>query len=160
MAVEKQTGTTFTTSSDREIGMRRVFNAPRELVWAAYTEPKHVANWWGLRGATTIVDKLDVRPGGEWRYIQRGPDGTEYAFHGEYKEVVPPSKLVSTFEFEGMPGHVVTDSTTFEEEDGKTTVTVLSLFATVEDRDGMIASGMEVGANESWDRLEELLATL
>lgn len=152
--------TTFTTESDREIGMRRVFNAPRALVFAAYTDPKHIPNWWGGRGSTTIVDTMDVRPGGKWRYIQRAADGAEYAFRGEFLEVVPPEKLVLTFEFEGMPGQIVTDTATFAEEDGKTTVTVISRFDTTEARDGMIASGMEAGANESWDRLEELLATL
>jgi uncharacterized protein YndB with AHSA1/START domain len=147
--------------SDREVSMTRVFNAPRELVFAAYTDPRHVPNWWGLRRSTTIVDKMDVRPGGLWRYIQREPDGAEYGFNGEYREVVPPERLVYTFEFEGLPGHVVVDTVTFEEEEnGKTRVTALSLFANVEDRDGMVASGMEFGANESWDRLEELLATL
>lgn len=141
--------------------MTRVFNAPRDLVFAAYTDPKHVPNWWGLRRSTTIVDKMDVRPGGLWRYIQREPDGAEYGFNGEYREVVPPEKLVYTFEFEGLPGHVVVDTVTFEEEEnGKTRVTALSHFANVEDRDGMVASGMEFGANQSWDRLEELLATL
>jgi uncharacterized protein YndB with AHSA1/START domain len=160
VAVHKTYATTFTTPSDREIGMSRVFDAPRELVWAAYTDPKHVANWWGQRSSTTIVDKMDVRPGGEWRYIQRAPDGTEYAFRGEYREIVPPEKLVSTFEFEGMPGQVVVDSATFEEQNGKTTVTVLSTFDSKEARDGMLQSGMEEGANESWDRLAELLATL
>lgn len=151
---------TMTMPSDREVSMTRVFNAPRELVFAAYTDPKHVANWWGLRSSTTIVDKMDARPGGEWRYIQRSADGTEYGFRGEYLEVVPPEKLVYTFEFEGMPGHIVTDSLTFEEAGGKTKLTSLSLFASQEDRDGMVESGMEYGANESWDQLEELLATL
>jgi uncharacterized protein YndB with AHSA1/START domain len=140
--------------------MSRTFNAPRELVWAAYTEPYHVAKWWGLRNSTTIVDKFDLRPGGEWRYVQRMPEGEEYGFRGEFREIVPPAKLVSTFEFEGMPGHVVVDSATFEEQDGMTTVTVISTFASKEDRDGMLQSGMAEGANESWDRLEELLATL
>ncbi len=160
MAVQKNYATTFTTPSDREIGMSRVFDAPRELVWAAYTDPRHVANWWGQRNSTTIIDKMDVRPGGEWRYIQRTPDGTEYAFRGEYREIVPPEKLVSTFEFEGMPGQVAVDSATFEEQNGKTTITVVSTFDSKEARDGMLQSGMEEGANESWDRLAELLATL
>lgn len=153
-------GTTFTTPSDLEVGMSRTFNAPLALVWAAYTEPQHVANWWGQRGSTTIVDTLDLRPGGAWRFVQRTAKGEEYGFRGEYREVVPREKLVSTFEFEGMPGHIVVDSATFAERDGKTTVTVVSTFASKEDRDGMLASGMTEGANESWDRLEELLATL
>jgi uncharacterized protein YndB with AHSA1/START domain len=154
------TGTTFTTPSDLEVGMSRTFNAPLALVWAAYTDPRHVANWWGQRGSTTIVDKMDVRPGGAWRYVQQTPTGEEYAFRGEYREIMPLEKLVSTFEFEGMPGHIVVDSATFAEADGQTTITVISTFASKEDRDGMLQSGMTEGANESWDRLEELLATL
>jgi uncharacterized protein YndB with AHSA1/START domain len=150
----------LTTPSDREIVMTRVFDAPRALVWEAYTDPKQIPQWWGLRSHTTIVDELDVRPGGKWRYIQRAADGAEYAFHGEYREIVPPSRLVSTFEFEGMPGHVVVDTATFDEVDGKTRVTVTSLFASTEDRDGMLQSGMAEGANETWDRLAELLERL
>ena len=158
---EKTIGaTTFTVVSDLELRMSRVFDAPRELVFAAYTDPKHVPNWWGMRNSTTIVDTMDVRPGGRWRYIQRAADGTEWAFNGEYRDVVPPERLVSTFIFEGMPDKVVVDSATFDEHDGKTTVTVISSFASVEDRNGMLQSGMESGAAESWDRLAELLATL
>jgi uncharacterized protein YndB with AHSA1/START domain len=152
--------TTFSKPSPREIVMTRVFDAPRELVFKAYTDPEQVPHWWGQRGSTTIVDQMDVRPGGAWRYIQREANGEEYAFRGEFREIVPPERLVSTFEFEGMPGHVVVDTATFEEHDGKTTVTVTSLFDTVEDRDGMLESGMETGANESWDRLAELLERL
>ncbi len=157
---ETTKSTTYTMPSDLEIAMTRIFDAPRELVFAAYTDPKHVPNWWGLRSTTTIIDKMDVRPGGEWRYIQRAPDGTEYAFRGEYREIVPPERLVSTFEFEGMPGQIVVDTAVFEDLGGKTKLTATSLFASKEARDGMMESGMEEGASESWDRLAELLATL
>ena len=149
---------TLTLPSDREIVMTRTFDAPRDLVFRAHTDPEMVAQWWGQRGSTTIVDKLDLRPGGAWRFVQRAPDGTEYAFRGEYREIVPPERLVYTFEFEGMPGHVLVETLTFEEEDGKTKMTDHSLFDSVEDRDGMLQSGMEAGAAESLDRLEELLA--
>lgn len=149
-----------TILSDLEIAMSRVFDAPRELVFKAYTDPEMVAQWWGLRSSTTIVDRMDVRPGGTWRYIQREADGTELAFSGEYRKVSPPERLINTFEFEPMPGHVIVDTATFEDLDGKTKLTVTSLFQSVEDRDGMLASGMEGGANESWDQLAELLATL
>ncbi|MDQ3227976.1 MAG: SRPBCC family protein [Chloroflexota bacterium] len=152
--------TTFKTLSDREIAMERVFDAPRELVFAAYTDPAHIPHWWGPRGVTTTVDTMDVRPGGTWRFVHRDQDGAEYGFHGEYREVVPPERLVSTFEFEGMPGHVLVDTATFTEVDGKTKVTVTSLFASGEDLQGMMDSGMEAGARESWDRLAELLSTL
>ena len=103
---------------------------------------------------------MDVRPGGVWRFIQRDANGNEYAFNGEYREIVPPERLVNTFEFEGVPGHIIVDTATFEEQpDGKTKLTVTSLFDTVEDRDGMLKSGMEDGAIETWDRLAELLAS-
>jgi uncharacterized protein YndB with AHSA1/START domain len=100
---------------------------------------------------------MDVRVGGAWRFLSFDADGNESGFHGVYQEVVPPKKLVSTFEYEGMPGHVVVDTATFEDRAGKTKITVRSLFQTKEDRDGMLATGMEGGASESWDRLDELL---
>ncbi|CAN5673172.1 SRPBCC family protein [soil metagenome] len=150
----------LTLPSDTQIVMERNFDAPRELVFRAYTDPELVPQWWGLRTATTTVDKLDLRVGGEWRWVQTMPDGTEYGFHGEYRLIDPPSKLVSTFEFEGMPGHVIEDTAVFSDLDGKTRLTVTSNFASKEDRDGMIASGMEGGAIETWDRLSELLVTL
>ena len=152
--------TTFSQPSEREIRMSRVFDAPRELVFQAHIDPAHVRQWWGQRNSTTIVDTLDARPGGAWRFIQRDPDGNEYAFRGEFREIVPPERLVYTFEFEGMPGQILVETVTFEEQDGKTTVTSTSLFESTEDRDGMLESGMESGAIESWDRLAELLERL
>jgi uncharacterized protein YndB with AHSA1/START domain len=160
MAEKTSAATTFATPSDREFTMTRVFDAPRELVFAAHIDPQHVPNWWGQRNSTTIVDVLDARPGGAWRFVQRDPEGNEYAFRGEFREVVPPERLVYTFEFEGMPGHIVVDTITFEEHVGKTTILATSLFNSVEDRDGMLESGMESGATESWDRLAELLDRL
>lgn len=151
---------TLTLPSDREIVMTRVFNAPRTLVFEAYTKPEHIVQWWGPRKYTTIVDKMDVTPGGVWRYIARAPDGNEHAFNGVYREIVPPGRLVSTFEFEGMPGHVAVETATFEEHEGSTKLTVTSVFQTAEDRDGTLQSGMEAGAAETWDRLAEHLATL
>ena len=150
-------GDFVTTPTDLEIVMTRVFDAPLELVFRAYTDPELIPRWWGPRGTTTTVDKMDVRVGGAWRYLNQGPDGNEYAFNGEYREIAPPERLVSTFEFEGMPGHVVLDTATFEEQDGKTTLTTTSRFQTVEERDGMLESGMEAGAAETMDRLAELL---
>jgi uncharacterized protein YndB with AHSA1/START domain len=146
--------------SDLEIVMTREFDAPRELVFQAFTDPELIPQWWGQRNTTTIVDKMDVRPGGGWRFISQGQNGEEYAFRGEFLEIVPPERVVQTFEFEPIPGHIVTDAANFEERNGKTLVTVVSTFASKEDRDGMIESGMEAGAAESYDRLEELLATL
>jgi uncharacterized protein YndB with AHSA1/START domain len=124
------------------------------------TDPEALPKWWGPRQYTTIVDKLDPRPGGVWRFVQRGPDGDEYAFNGVYREIVPPEKLVFTFEWEGLPGHVLTETILFEEQGGKTTVTATMVFDSVEDRDGMLQSGMEEGAADSYDRVEELLAMM
>jgi len=141
-----------------DIVLTREFDAPRELVFKTYTDPQAIPNWWGPRRLSTTVDHMDVRPGGTWRFVQRDADGNEYAFHGVYHEVVPPERLVATFEFEGMPGHVVLETARLEDLGGRTKLTTTSVFQTVEDRDGMVASGMEEGATESMDRLEELLA--
>jgi len=147
--------------AERAITMARVFNAPRELVWKVYTDPDLVGRWWGQRNSTTTVDKMDVKPGGVWRYIQKEADGTEYAFNGVFKEVKAPERLVYTFEFEPLAGHISTDTITFEEQPGgKTKITARTTFTSLEDLDGMIQSGMESGATESWDQLEELLAVV
>jgi uncharacterized protein YndB with AHSA1/START domain len=143
-----------------EIRMSRDFNAPRELVFKAMTDPALIPRWWGPKNLTTVVDKMDVRMGGIWRYVQRDTDGNEYGFRGVYHDVVAPERLVYTFEWEGMPGHILLETVTFEERNGKTTVTDSSVFQTVEDRDGMLQSGMEGGAEESWDRIDDLLKTM
>jgi uncharacterized protein YndB with AHSA1/START domain len=138
--------------------MSRVFDAPRELVWKVYTDAALVPEWWGPRYLTTVVEKMDLKVGGEWRYIQKDARGNEYAFNGVYKEVKAPERLAYTFEFEPMAGHISTDWITFEElPDGKTRVVARTTFDTLEDLEGMLQSGMEGGAVETWDRLEELL---
>jgi uncharacterized protein YndB with AHSA1/START domain len=149
---------TVTTPADREIHVERVFDAPIERVFAAFTDPDLIPEWWGPRGGTTIVDEMDVRPGGAWRFVIRGADGSETAFRGTFREVTPPQRVVQTFEWEGLPGHVSVDIAEFEDLDGRTKVTTTSLFHTPEERDGMIGSGMESGLNESYARLDELLA--
>jgi uncharacterized protein YndB with AHSA1/START domain len=141
--------------SEREIVLMRVVDAPRALVFQIYTDPAAIPHWWGPRRLTTTVDVMDVRPGGRWRYVQRGPDGSEHGFRGEYREIAPPERLVQTFEWEGLPGHISVETTQFEEHAGQTRVITTSVFATAADRDGMIQSGMESGAAELWDRLEE-----
>lgn len=144
---------------ERAFTMSRVFDAPRELVWKACTDPELVPKWWGLRNNTTIVDKMDLRVGGVWRYIEKDAEGNEYAFNGVFKEVEAPERLAYTFEFEPMAGHISTDTITFEElPGGKTKMTARTTFDTLEDLEGMLQSGMEGGATESWDQLEELLA--
>jgi uncharacterized protein YndB with AHSA1/START domain len=159
MATESKEST-LRVLSDTQIEMSRVFNAPRELVWKALTDPEAIPQWWGPRYLTTVVDKMDVRIGGAWRYIQKDSDGNVYAFSGMYNELVPPERIVYTFEFEMMAGHVVIDSVTLEDLGAATRMSVMSTFQSKEDMDGMMQSGMEAGANESWDRLAELLAAM
>jgi len=143
---------------ERAFSMSRVFDAPRELVWKVYTDPTLVSRWWGRKNSTTIVDKMEVEAGGVWRYIEQGAEGNEYAFNGVYKEVKVPERLVYTFEFEPLAGHISTDTITFVElPDGKTKITARTTFDTLEDLEGMLQAGMEGGAVETWDRLEELL---
>jgi uncharacterized protein YndB with AHSA1/START domain len=160
MTDERQAASTtkVTASGDREIVSERVFDAPRERVFAAYTDPELIPQWWGPREMTTTVDQMDVSPGGAWRFVHRAADGEETAFRGTYREVTPPERVVQTFEWEGMPGHVAVETATFEDLGGRTKVTTTSLFHTTEDRDWMIDSGMETGLTESHDRLAELLA--
>ena len=147
----------FEFASDREVVITRIFDAPRELVFKASTNPDLIPQWWGPKRFTTTVEKMEVKLGGVWRFIQRDQDGNKYAFNGVYREIVPPEREVHTFEFEGMPGHVILETSAFEEFEGKTKLTVTDLFQTVEDPDGMFNSGMKEGATESMDRLEELL---
>jgi uncharacterized protein YndB with AHSA1/START domain len=149
----------LTTPSDREIVLTREFDAPRALVFKAMTDPAAIPQWWGPRRFTTVVDEMDVRPGGKWRYLQRDAEGNEFAFHGIYQEVVPPERLAYTFEWEGLPGHVSLETITLEERDGKTTSVDVVRFDSKEDRDGMLQSGMTSGASESMDRLEEYVRT-
>jgi uncharacterized protein YndB with AHSA1/START domain len=139
--------------------MSRVFDASRELVWKVYTDPQLVPRWWGPHRYSTIVDKMELRVGGVWRYIQSDTEGNEFAFNGIYKEIRPPERLVYTFEFEPMAGHISTDTITFEAlPDGKTRITARTIFDSLEDLEGMLQSGMEDGSVETWDRLEALLA--
>lgn len=141
----------------QEVIVKRVFNAPRERVFATYVDPDAIPNWWGPRGLSTVVESYEVRPGGRWRFVQREPGGREYGFHGVCHDTVPNERIVQTFEFEGMPGHVSLDTVTFAERDGRTEVTAQSVFQSVEDRDGMLASGMTSGMAETYDRLAELV---
>jgi uncharacterized protein YndB with AHSA1/START domain len=143
---------------DREIVSERVFNAPRERVFQAFTDPELIPQWWGRRKDTVTVDKLDVREGGDWRFITESEDGT-HAFRGTIRVIDPPEKVEQTFEWEGMPGYVAVETATFEDlGDGRTRVHTRTLFHTTEERDGMLASGMEIGMSESYERLDELLA--
>jgi uncharacterized protein YndB with AHSA1/START domain len=139
--------------------MSRTFDAPRALVFEAHSKVEHLKRWWGPRKYDMPVCEIDFRPGGAWRMVHWA-DGEEYAFRGTFLEIVPPEKIVWTFEFEGMPGHVSTETMVLTEHDGKTTITTRSVYTSKEDRDAMLQSGMEEGANESYDRLAELLAEM
>lgn len=144
----------------QEVIITRVFDVPRNLVFRANTDRDLIPQWWGPKRFTTTIDKMDVKPGGQWRFVQRDAAGNEYAFHGVYHEVRSPERIVDTFEFEGMPGHVSLETCTLEEIGGKTKMTGRSVYQTVEDRDGMLKSGMEEGVFETMDRLAELLTKL
>jgi uncharacterized protein YndB with AHSA1/START domain len=144
----------------QEIIITRVFDAPRELVFKAYTDPKLLPQWFGPRGYTTIVDKMEARPGGLWRFVQRNQDGDEFAFHGVHHDIVAPERIVATFEFEGVPGHVLLQTLTLEPQGQKTRLVEQLLFQSVADRDGMVASGMQRGSDDSMDRMAEILEDL
>ncbi|HEX5954973.1 MAG TPA: SRPBCC family protein [Solirubrobacterales bacterium] len=151
---------TVTTPAEREIHAERVFDADRERVFNAFIDPEQAAQWYGPRDTETIIDKLEAEPGGAWRFVVRNADGTETAFRGTFREVTPPERIVQTFEWEGMPGHVSVETAEFEDlGDGRTKITSTSIFHTNEERDGMLGSGMEAGMAETYDRLEELLAS-
>jgi uncharacterized protein YndB with AHSA1/START domain len=161
MMTDQQAATaTITTPTDREIRIERVFDAPRHLVFATFTDPELIPEWWGPRDGTTVVDEMDVRAGGGWRFITADCEGNQTAFRGTYREVTPPERVVQTFEWEGMPGHVCIETAVFEDLGERTRVVNTSLFHTTEERDGMLASGMERGLNETHARMDELLARL
>lgn len=149
---------TVTMPSEREFRVERVFDAPRTLVFAAYTDPDVISEWWGPHGTTTIVDEMEAATGGRWRFVIRNSDGTETGFRGTYREVTPPERIVQTFEWEGLPGHVCVETATFEDLGEQTKIVTTSIFHLGEERDGMLESGMERGLNESYARLDALLA--
>ncbi|HEX5418145.1 MAG TPA: SRPBCC family protein [Chloroflexota bacterium] len=151
---------TLTVLSDRQAQLTRVFDAPRRLIWEAISKPEHLRHWWGPRRNTMVSCELDFRSGGSYRYVLRGPDGNDYAFHGEIREVLPPERVVQTFVFEGIAGAESLEALTLTEHDGKTTLSVISTVASLEALEGMLQSGMEEGAAETYDRLEEYLASL
>ena len=142
----------------QEIVITRIFDAPRDLVFAAFTDPDLIPDWWGPARLRTVVDRMEVRPGGSWRFLNQDPDGAEFGFHGVYHDVSAPERVVQTFEFEGVPGHVALETATFEDLGGRTRYTAQSVFQSVEDRDAMVRSGMESGARETLDRLAEIVA--
>ena len=162
MVQDKTSALSLTLPSDLEILMTREFDAPRELVFEALIRPEHVKCWYGLRITTLAVCEMDVRPGGSWRHVIRDADGNEFPFKGSYREVVPPERIVSTetFDVEPWSSHETVVTVTLTEHDGKTLLTSRALYQSKEARDAHIQSGMEYGAGESYDRLEEYLRAM
>jgi uncharacterized protein YndB with AHSA1/START domain len=158
-----ETGTLqITTPSEREIAMTRVFDAPRSLVFDAWTKPELLKRWLGVRnGWSLAVCEVDLRVGGAYRFLWRGPERAELGMRGEYREVVRPERIVATevFDEAWYPGEAV-DTTVMVEEDGKTTVTTTVLYESQEARDGVLESDMERGVAESYDTLAEYLASV
>lgn len=141
----------------------REFEAPRELVFKAYTDEGLYAQWLGPRGLVTTFEYFVPKSGGKWRFVQQDNYGNKYAFNGVYHEILAPERISSTFEFEGLPekGHVMLDTIIFEElPGGRTKVVTRSIYQSVADRDGMIESGMEQGVVEGYERLDELLENM
>jgi uncharacterized protein YndB with AHSA1/START domain len=157
MSADQATKAEVTTPTDREIHIEREFDAPRDRVFAAYTDPELIPQWWGPHGTATVVDQMDVRAGGSWRFVSKSDEG-DTAFRGTYREVTPPERIVQTFEWEGMPGHISVETAEFQDLGDRTKVVTTSTFHTQEERDGMLNSGMEKGMNETFERLDELLA--
>ena len=150
---------TVTTPKEREIHIERIFDAPRERVFAAHVDPELIPQWWGPRETTTVVEEMDATTGGAWRFAMVDEDGSKTIFRGYYREVTPPERIAQTFEWDGMPGYVSVETATFEDlGDGRTKISSISVFHAPEERDGMLESGMERGLNETYSRLEELLA--
>jgi len=148
-----------TTPTDREIHIERIFDAPRDRVWRAFTEPELLAQWWG-RGNKLVIERFELKAGGHWRFVEHGPDGV-HGFEGRFREVTPKERMVWTFEWDGMPGYPSVDTVLFEDlGDGRTKVISKALFFTTEERDGMVQSGMEQGLNQSYAALDALLARM
>jgi uncharacterized protein YndB with AHSA1/START domain len=147
--------------SDTEILIARTFDAPRDLLFEAMTKPEHVRNWYGCAVMAMVVCEIDLRVGGKWRYVLRMPDGSEHGFHGQYREIVVPAKLVSTENYEPIgPGHEMLATVTLDERNqGRSTLFQNHLvYPSKADRDGHLGAGMEAGMQESFDRLEQLVA--
>jgi uncharacterized protein YndB with AHSA1/START domain len=154
------TPTTAIYSEGGDLVMERTFDAPRELVWKAFTDPTLVPRWWGPHGTTTVVEEMDVRPGGKWRYVSSAADRDDVAFYGEYLEVDPPASFRWTFMFdvEGAGPQGGPETHRFEDVGGKTKIVSIGHMGSPEVIEGALAMGMISGALETWDRLEALLA--
>lgn len=152
--------TTFSTPSDRVILIERSFDAPRDLVWEALSKPEHMLQWFHPRGTRMTTCTADLEVGGKWRWVFTNPDGSEMGMYGEYREVDPPARVVSTESFDDFPGEAVNTITLTEDGDGRTRFSCVAEYESQEIRDMVLASGMSEGAAESYDLLNEYLQTL
>jgi uncharacterized protein YndB with AHSA1/START domain len=147
----------ITTPVEREIHVERTVHASRDRVWRAFTDPVQVAQWWG-RGNRLVVEKLELRRGGEWRFVEHSPRGV-HAFGGRFREVAAPERFVRSFEWDGMPAHVAIESVTFEDlGDNRTRIVTVMQMHTPEERDGFLMSGMQAGMDAAYAALDALLA--
>jgi uncharacterized protein YndB with AHSA1/START domain len=155
------TDSTTIYSEGGDLVFERTFDAPRERVWQAFTDPEIVPHWWGQKGSTTVVEMMDVRPGGKWRYVSSAPHREDVAFFGEYLEVTPPDRIRWTFMFDvdGQGPQGGPETFQFEEIDGRTKVTSIGHMGSAEILEGALATGMVGGAIETWDRLEAYLTS-
>jgi uncharacterized protein YndB with AHSA1/START domain len=163
MAVTSQTAT-VTLPTDEQILITREFDAPKHLVYRAYTTPELVRRWWNAKRGEVTTCEIDLRVGGTWRYVMVTPDRFEVAFHGEYRELVPNERILTTEVYEGVPepepGQEVVNTATFTELDGRTTLTILTECPSRDVRDAIIESGMEAGMQDAMDLLEEVAVSL
>jgi uncharacterized protein YndB with AHSA1/START domain len=160
MAVRSSGTATVTLPTDEQILITREFDAPRHLVYRAWTTPELVRRWWSAKRGEVTVAEIDLRVGGRWRYVMVTPDGLEVAFRGEYREIVPNERIVSTEVYEGFPEGEAVDTLTLTESDGRTTLTILVQHSSREHRDAHINSGMEAGLQDALDLLEEVAVSL
>lgn len=156
--------TTITAEPGKqELFITREFDAPRELVFKAYTDPDIYVRWLGPRDLDTSLETFEPVSGGRWRFVQKDKDGNEFGFHGVNHDVTAPERIIGTFEFEGLPesGHVILETTKFDAlSGGRTRVTTQSVYQSVQDRDGMVAAGMESGVVDGFERLDEILPNM
>jgi uncharacterized protein YndB with AHSA1/START domain len=151
---------TVTLPTDEQILITRDFDAPKHLVYEAWTTPEHVKRWWSARRGEVTTAEIDLRVGGKWRYAMVTDDGFEFAFHGEFREIVPNERIVSTEIYEGMPDAEAVNTLTLMEVDGRTTMTILVQHSSREHRDAHIESGMEAGMQDAMDLLEQVAVSL
>jgi uncharacterized protein YndB with AHSA1/START domain len=159
MATSAPNRATVTPVGDREVRIERIFNAPRERVWKAMTDPALIAQWWG-RGNKLDIVQFDLKRGGHWRYVEHSDHG-EHGFEGRFAEIEAPRRIQMTFEWDGMPGHTSLETMELDDlGDGRTRLRVHTIFMTAEDCKGMLSSGMEGGMNQSYEALDRVLASM